>query len=282
MNDSTNTLLGNAPSYRGAGRPIVGVITDQSHDGSLAAQSVDEKYLQALSEVADVNPFMIPSLGNVDDLPHLLARLDGLVLTGSASNVHPRLYDPTAEEALYQPFNANRDSTALSAIGIALDMDMPLFAICRGLQELNVFMGGSLVTGICESQHFSSHTPWDKDAPLDVRYGPSHVVTPVPGGLFARIADGLTCHVNSLHVQAIARLGDRLAVEARAEDGTIEVISVTERRFALGVQWHPEYNAAGNPLSRRLFQAFGDATRSYQACSAHLCTDESEITGGTR
>lgn len=252
----------------GSRRAIVGIITDQIHDGALAAQSVDEKYLMALSDVADVIPFMIPALGNIDDLPDVFSRLDGLVLTGSASNIHPRYYDPSMDEAACEPLNTNRDVTAFRAIELALLMDMPLFAICRGLQELNVFLGGSLANDICENSRFGSHQKWDKDAPLAVRYAASHRVLPLSGSVFQQIASDAPLLVNSLHVQAIERLGKRLAVEAVAEDGTIEVIRVTDRTFAMGVQWHPEYNAAHNPLSCNLFRAFGDAARCYQFKSA--------------
>lgn len=247
--------------------PVVGVLANRAFDGSLPAQAVDEKYLLALLDVAKVSTVIIPALGASGHLSELLDRIDGLVLTGAVSNVHPEHFAPDADAGLHEPFDAGRDHAALELIRLTLERDMPLLAICRGMQELNVACGGTLTPDIFVDGESFDHRPWAKDLPPEQLYGSAHDLVPVPGGWMDRL--GLrNVSVNSVHVQAIDRLGEGLHVEAHARDGTIEAISLPQKCFALGVQWHPEYRADSNSFSRKLFEAFGDAVRQAQSTAA--------------
>lgn len=248
----------NRPASR---HPVVGVLANRAIDGNLPTQAVDEKYLDALVETAGVSAIVVPALGSGNDLAAILGRLDGIVLTGAISNVHPAHFNPLAEEALHCPFDPERDQAALDLIKMVLSNDIPLFAICRGMQELNVACGGSLVHNIFAGGVRSDHRPWEKNLPPERLYAAAHEIVAVEGGWFSRVTEGTPLGVNSVHAQAIDRLGAGLVVEACAPDGTIEAISFASNRFALGVQWHPEFMAASNALSRRLFEAFGEAVR---------------------
>jgi putative glutamine amidotransferase len=222
--------------------------------------SVGDKYLRAVSEAAHGIPLVIPAFGETLDLPDLVARLDGLMLSGSPSNVHPAHYDaaPTPE---HEPHDYERDATTLPLIRTALAEGVPLLAICRGMQELNVALGGTLHARVHELPARLDHRR-PKHEDTDVQYGPRHEVALTPGGQLAALAGTPSIVVNSLHWQALDRVADGLAVEAVAPDGTVEAVRVESARdFALGVQWHPEYKALENPFSTRLFAAFGEAAR---------------------
>ncbi len=245
-------------------KPIVGILGNRTFDGLLPAQSVDEKYLRALIDLAEVDVVIIPALENFGGFENILRHVDGMLFTGAATNVHPDYFAPGAEEAKYKPFDAGRDDAALKLIRLAYDQDLPVLAICRGIQELNVAFGGSLHANIATDDEYHCHTVWTSGAPLDQLYGPAHELLVTPGGRLDELARGKSVVVNSLHVQAIDRLGDGLKVEARAPDGTIEAVSVQDRTFSLGVQWHPEFQASENDLSRTIFKAFGDAVRRFR------------------
>ena len=177
----------------------------------------------------------------------LLDRLDGLLLTGSPSNVHPSQYggEPSHPETLHDP---ERDATTLPLIREAVRRDLPILAICRGIQELNVALGGTLHQRVHELPGRLNHRS-RKDSP-DGPYGPAHSVALTPGGLLASLAGTNEMMVNSLHSQGIDRPGPMLRVEAVAPDGQIEAVSLPEARFVVGVQWHPEYKALENPFSK--------------------------------
>ena len=229
----------------------------QRHDFHAAA----EPYVRAVPAGAGGLPVILPSLGSALDLDALVARLDGLLLTGSPSNVQPERYSGHAPrpETLLDP---RRDATTLPLINKALEAGLPVLAICRGHQELNVALGGSLHQHVHELDgRFDHRAPSDK--PMAERYAVAHEVELTRGGLLAKLVDGArTARVNSLHAQAIDRLAPGLSVEARAPDGTIEAVRVTgARRFAVGVQWHPEWMLEIDALARGLFRAFGDAAR---------------------
>lgn len=249
--------------------PVVGVLANRALDGSLPTQAVDEKYLRALIDVAGVSVVVIPALGAGSHLGDILDRIEGLVLTGAVSNVHPEHFAPDSDADLHQPFDTGRDEAALELIRMALDRDIPLLAICRGMQELNVCRGGSLTPNIFAGERRADHRPWDKNSPSDQLYAAVHAIVPTDGGHFERLTDGIVPIVNSVHVQAVNRLGEGLNIEAVAPDGTIEAISVPKNRFAVGVQWHPEYQAADNTLSRRLFEMFGEAVRTFGTQKGH-------------
>ncbi len=228
--------------------------------GSHPTHSVGEKYLTAVSAGAGGTPVIVPALGGALDLRSLLRRMDGLVLTGSLSNVHPRRYGAEPHAAA-EPYDEARDETTFPLILEALERAVPLLAICRGFQELNVALGGTLHAEVHVLPGREDHrAPQEED--LDLRYGPRHPVRFVSGGAFERIAGQSEVWVNSLHRQGIDRLASGLIAEGHAPDGTVEAARVADApAFALGVQWHPEYKAAANPFSMRLYQAFGEAAR---------------------
>jgi putative glutamine amidotransferase len=245
-------------------KPIVGILGNRIYDGLLPTQSVDEKYLHALIDLAEVDVIIIPALENFSGIENILSRVDGVLFTGAATNVHPNYFEPGGEEGKYKPFDAGRDDAAFKLIRSACDQDLPLLAICRGIQELNVAFGGSLYANIATDDEHHCHTTWVSGAPLEQLYGPAHELLVTPGGRMDALTEGKPAMVNSLHVQAIDRLGSGLSVEARAPDGTVEAVSVEGRTFSLGVQWHPEFKATENELSRKLFKAFGDAVRAFR------------------
>jgi putative glutamine amidotransferase len=230
------------------------------------------RYSDAIIEAAGCMPVLIPAIGAKTDCAALLDRLDGLLLTGSPSNVEPDHYGgpPSREGTLHDP---DRDATTLPLIREAVRRDMPLLAICRGIQELNVALGGTLHQRIFEMPERFNHrrrTRPGQGAPmtLDQRYGPAHSVALTPGGFFARLAGADEVMVNSLHGQGIDRPAPDLVVEAVAPDGQIEAVSLPGARFVVGVQWHPEYRAIENPLSRALFAAFAQACHAITAGSS--------------
>ena len=249
--------------------PLVGVPACVRDVDGQPFHTVGDKYVRALAISSGVAPLMIPSLGeDLVDLRRLLHSLDGLMMTGSPSNVHPTHYGQVETPAA-EPFDAARDATSLALIRLALDEGVPLLVICRGFQELNVALGGSLHARVHELDGRLDHRrPQDPD--LDVQYGPKHPVKVRAGGPIAALAEAAGVEgdlmVNSLHWQALDRVAERLTVEAEAEDGTPEAVSVKDAKaFALGVQWHPEYKAWENPFSRELFEAFGQAARQRAA-----------------
>ncbi len=245
-------------------RPLIGVPACIKELDSQQFHTVGDKYVRALAVSAEALPVMIPSLEMLVHSPDLIDRLDGLMLTGSPSNVHPSRYnqDPTSK---HEPFDEWRDATVFPLIREALDRGLPLLAICRGFQELNVALGGSLHARVHELPDRMDHRrPQHPD--LDVQYGVKHSIALKEGGAIAALAGCSELEINSLHWQAIDRLADGLVAEAHAPDGTIEAVRVKNATsFALGVQWHPEYKSWENPFSRRLFAAFGDAARARAA-----------------
>ena len=221
---------------------------------------VGEKYARAVLDAAGAAPLLIPSLADELGFDELLQRLDGLLFTGSPSNVEPHLYEgaPSAPGTLHDPA---RDATTLPLIRKAVRAGVPVFGICRGFQEMNVAFGGTLHQKLHEVPGYLDHRD-DGSQPLEVQYGPAHDVTLEPGGVLRSLAASDRIEVNSLHNQGIDRLGAELAVEARAPDGVIEAFRVRDaQRFALAVQWHPEWKVMSNPFSRALFAAFGQASR---------------------
>ena len=244
-------------------RPLIGVISDRRMIGEHPFHMVGEKYLRGLVDGADGYPVGLPSLAEGFDVLDILDRLDGLFLTGSPSNVEPRHYlgDPSRPGTWHDP---ERDIAALALIPAAIRASMPLFAVCRGFQEVNVAFGGTLHQHVEEVPGYRDHRE-RKDQPLDVQYAPAHRVDFTEGGLLARITGQRSARINSLHSQGVARLGEELIVEAVAEDGLIEGFSVRHAPgFTLAVQWHPEWQVTGNPVSMSIFRAFGDACRAYR------------------
>jgi putative glutamine amidotransferase len=242
--------------------PIIGIPACLVARDGFGFHQVGAKYVDAVLDGAGGLPLLIPALGGRLDPDALLDGLDGLLLSGSPSNVEPHHYDgPLAPPA--SASDPARDATALPLIRRAIARAVPLFAICRGIQELNVALGGSLHQEVHALPGRRDHRS-DKTVSLPERYGPAHEVSLAPGGMLQKLLGGAArIVVNSLHGQAIDRLAPRLAVEATAPDGTIEAVRVDGAPgFALGVQWHPEWRVLEHPVSRRLFAAFGAACRA--------------------
>ena len=219
---------------------------------------VGEKYIDAVRDGAGAVPLLIPVLNPPLEPEEILHKVDGLLLTGSPSNVAPRHYGgPAPRKGVLQ--DEHRDSTSLALLKTAVEAGVPTLCICRGFQELNVAFGGTLHQHVQEVPGRNDHRE-DSKATLDVQYGPAHPVTVAEGGLLATIVRERTFPVNSLHSQGIDRLAPKLHADAVAPDGQIEAVSMPgAKAFLLGVQWHPEWRWEENPISRAIFKAFGRA-----------------------
>lgn len=220
-------------------------------------------YLEAALNGANAIPLILPSLGGAIDLDAVLDRVDGVLATGSRSNVNPDLYGAEASEA-NGPYDPDRDATSLPLLRRALERGIPVLAICRGMQELNVALGGTLLTEIQELEGRKDHR-----APVserqEERFAIAHPIEVREGGELHKAVGNTTFEVNSLHRQALGDLGNRLVVEAVAEDGTIEAVSVEgAKAFALGTQWHPEYWVSCDVPSQQIFAAFGADVARYR------------------
>lgn len=245
-------------------RPIVIVPACTRDIGVFPYHAVQYKYVDAVVKGADCAPLILPALGDALDLETMLASCDGIMLTGSASNVHPSYYSQEVRNPAL-PQDPARDKTTLPLIRQAVQRGIPLLAICRGFQEMNVALGGSLHQAVQEVAGLMDHRE-KPGASLDDQYGPAHPVTLTPGGLMARILGAGPIDVNSLHGQGVAELAPGLLVEAMSADGLVEAFSLPAAPgFTLAVQWHPEWRITENPVSMKMFRAFGDACRDYQA-----------------
>jgi putative glutamine amidotransferase len=241
-------------------KPVIGIPADRRIVDPHPFHMVGEKYISAIVEGAGGIPLLVPALGEGLDPDELLSVMHGVFLTGSPSNVEPHHYAGEKSRAgtLHDPA---RDSTTLPLIDRALNSGVPLLAVCRGFQELNVALGGSLHQHVDEVPGYHSHRE-NPDDLLEVQYGPAHTVSLVDGGLLKGLAGESTVTVNSLHSQAVARLAGGVSIEAIADDGLVEAFRVDSTDgFALAVQWHPEWRMKENKLSMAIFSAFGDACR---------------------
>ncbi|MCC6631338.1 MAG: gamma-glutamyl-gamma-aminobutyrate hydrolase family protein [Gammaproteobacteria bacterium] len=247
-----------------ARRPVIGIPADRRMLGLHPFHAVGEKYIAPLLTISGALPLLIPSLGEELGLEALVAELDGLMFTGSPSNVEPHRYggESSRPGTLHDP---ERDATTLALIPRAIAAGVPVLGVCRGFQEMNVAYGGTLWQHVHEQPGYRVHHE-DASQPLDVQYGPAHEATLTPGGVLAAIAGTGRITVNSLHHQGVRELGAGLVEEARADDGLIEAFRVREaRRFAVAVQWHPEWKPQDNAFSTALFRAFGAAARERAA-----------------
>jgi putative glutamine amidotransferase len=246
-------------------KPIVGVIGN-AHlvEGRFAVQVVGERNLRAIAEVANALPLMFAGAPDITDIGALLDVVDGILLTGGRANVHPARFRAEPHPR-HEPYDDARDAMALALVEACVARGVPLFGICRGFQEMNVAFGGSLHPEIRELPGRMNHRmPRLESGEIhpdpDIVFADRHDVTLVPDGRFAQLLGCETIRVNSLHGQGILDLGDRVVVEGVAEDGTIEAIRIADAPgFALGVQWHAEYDPQSNPINRTLFQTFGAA-----------------------
>ena len=241
--------------------PLVALPACRWEKDGQSYHTIGDKYVRAVAEAAGCLPMMVPSLGEAVDLDDLVGKLDGLVLTGSPSNVHPERYGDAAHEKA-EPYDPARDAVTLPLIRKAADAGLPLLAICRGLQELNVAFGGTLYPKVHEVADRDDHRRPESADP-DVQYGPRHTVRLAPDGQLRALLGVERIEVNSLHHQAVRRIAPSLKLEGWAPDGTVEALSwPAAPGFLLAVQWHPEYKACADPVSTRLFDAFAQAARA--------------------
>lgn len=241
---------------------FVGIPADSKTIGPHPFQAVGEKYIRAVLDGAGAQPLLIPSMHRGLDLDALLDHLDGLLLPGSPSNIEPHHYsdEPSFEGNLHDPA---RDLTTLNLIPKAIAKRVPVLAICRGFQEVNVAMGGSLYQKVHEVPGMMNHRE-DLEQPLDVQYAPIHPVALAPGGWLQRFAGGAeTAMINSLHGQGVKRIGTGLVAEATAPDGLVEAVRLDSKdTFLLALQWHPEWKVTENPFYLEIFKAFGVACKA--------------------
>ena len=251
-------------------RPVVGVIGNAYRiESRFAVQMVGERNLRALAEVTGALPLMFAASPDITDVGALIDAVDGILLTGARANVHPKYFSAEADER-HEPFDLHRDEVALKLSEICVAKGIPLFGICRGLQEMNVAFGGSLHPEIRDLPGRINHRmPRLETGEIHpdpkVIFADRHEVKLLSGGAFASLLGCDTIRVNSLHGQGILEPGERVVVEGIAEDGTIEAIRIADATsFALGVQWHAEYDPHRNPINRTLFEAFGKALREHK------------------
>ncbi len=250
-------------------KPVVGVIGNAHRvENRFSTQMVGERNLRAIAEVTGALPLMFAGSPEITDIDTLLATVDGVLLTGARANVHPTRFG-AQEDPRHEPYDHDRDALALALVQTCVERAVPVFGICRGFQEMSVAFGCSLHPEIRELPGRMNHRmPRLANGEIHpdplVIFADRHDVALAPDGVFAKILGCKTIRVNSLHGQGIDRRGERIVVEGVAEDGTIEAIRVADAPgFALGVQWHAEYDPQKNPVNRKLFEAFGQALQAH-------------------
>jgi putative glutamine amidotransferase len=234
-------------------------------EATYAVQAAGMRNLEAVAEAADCFPIIVPGMPETGEIAELLDLCDGFLLTGGRANVHPSHYGEEETEK-HGSFDPGRDRVALPLITAAIDAGLPVFGVCRGIQEMNVALGGTLHPEVRELPGKMNHRmpPGEKDP--EIIFRKRHKVSLTPGGEFATLLGCEEIVTNSLHGQAIINPGRGVVIEGDAEDGVVEAISVAHaKRFCLGVQWHAEYQAKEDPVSAALFRAFGDAAREAKA-----------------
>lgn len=240
-------------------RPVLGIIACNRAVGTEVAQTVINRYATAAMRHADCAALIIPSLPDYMRADEIVGRLDGVLLTGTPSNVAPALYDDQA--AGEGPFDPGRDTMMLELVEAVIAAQRPLFGICRGFQEINVALGGTLRRDTSASAELLHHHAPD-GVPFDAMFDHHHTVDLVEGGLLASAYGTLALDVNSVHYQGIGELAAGLAVEARAPDGLVEAYSARPNGVPLlAVQWHPEWHTDESSQSRSYFQLLGRALR---------------------
>lgn len=246
-------------------RPVVGIIGNAYElNDAYPVHAGGTMNSEAVARVAQCLPLVIPADPNLVSVADLIEVCDGFLLTGGRPNVHPSEYGQE-ETPAHGAFDRARDAITLPLVRACVERGQPIFGICRGFQEVNVAMGGTLHPEIRELPGRMNHR-MPPDAPLDESFALRHKVILQEGGLFHRVLNATEVMTNTLHGQGICQPGARIVIEGRAEDGTPEAIHVADAPgFTLSVQWHPEWNAAADPVSRPLFEAFGQAVVAWAA-----------------
>lgn len=247
-------------------RPLIGIAASRHlAEDTYEVQMTGRRTIDAVGEVAECLPMLIPGLPEAVDVGDLLATVDGIVLTGARANVHPKHYGEELTEA-HGLMDEGRDAVILPLIRAALERGVPILGLCKGIQEMNVALGGTLwpEVGDLPGRHRHRMPKGCKDPTLIFEL--RERVRLRPGGELARIVGAESIVTNSLHGQAVREPGERVVIEGWAADETIEAISISgARSFAIGVQWHAEYDAGNDPVSRAIFHAFGAAARARQS-----------------
>ncbi|SFP72640.1 gamma-glutamyl-gamma-aminobutyrate hydrolase family protein [Tranquillimonas alkanivorans] len=246
-------------------RPIVGIIGNHHLiNDQYPAHAGGSMNSEAVAEVSGAMPLLIPADPRFVSVDELMEACDGFLFTGGRPNVHPEEYGEAATEA-HGAFDRARDSVALPLIRACVEQGQPFLGICRGFQEVNVAMGGTLYPEIRDLPGRMNHR-MPPDGTLEEKFALRHKVSFTPGGVFARLMGADEVLTNTLHGQGIKRPGKRVVVDGTAPDGTPEAIYIDGAPgFTLSVQWHPEWRAATDPVSRPLFQAFGQAVAAWAA-----------------
>ncbi|WP_298262147.1 gamma-glutamyl-gamma-aminobutyrate hydrolase family protein [uncultured Litoreibacter sp.] len=246
-------------------RPVIGIIGN-SHliNDEYPAHVAGMMNCQAVAEVSDALPLIIPSCPTLADVNDLLETCDGFLFTGGRPNVHPEEYGE-AETDAHGAFDRSRDRVALPLIRACVERGQPILGVCRGFQEVNVAMGGTLYPEIRDLPGRMNHR-MPPDGTLEEKFELRHAVTFTENGPFHQLMGAQEVMTNTLHGQGIKQAGDRVVIDGRAPDGTPEAIYIQDAPgFSLSVQWHPEYRAAQDPVSRPLFKAFGEAVQAWAA-----------------
>ena len=251
-------------------KPLIGIVADRNRKPKHPVHSVGEKYIDAVTGGAGGLALLLPALidrpggafTDAADIAQVLDLVDGIFLTGATSNVAPSEYGAVLEDP-DSPADPARDRVTLALIREAVRLGVPLLGVCRGFQEINVALGGTLHQAVHGVPGLADHRERDED-PVEVQYGPAHAVALTPGGLLHRLAGQAEIQVNSVHGQGAARLAPALIVEAVAPDGLVEAFRGEGPGFLAAVQWHPEWMFRENPVSSALFRAFGEAARDWR------------------
>lgn len=243
---------------------LIGTIADYRIIGSHGFHMAGDKYMRAVTRVMGASPVILPALAAEIEARTLLSRLDGLLLTGAYSNIEPYHYDEKNREA--DPVrDPQRDNASFALIQAAIDLKLPILGVCRGCQELNVALGGSLHQQIQDVDGLMDHRE-NKEDDLETQYGPAHLVNLVEGGYLHGYTQEISVMVNSLHAQGVKRLAPGLTIEAVAEDGLVEAYRLDDdSHFVLAVQWHPEWQVMENRFYQSVFKLFEQACNRYVA-----------------
>lgn len=249
-------------------RPLIGVSANAMEAAArrTPVHATSERNINALMTMVDCIPVLLPPVGSAVDVAELVSRLDGFVLTGGRANVEPHHYDGP-EFPDDEPIDPGRDGLVLPLVRACVAAHVPVFGICRGIQEINVAFGGSLHYRIHQVPGKNDHRrPRREDVTQEEVFRLNHMVKLTAGGLFQRLTGHAEMMVNSLHGQGVDRLGEGLVVEAISPDGVIEGLRYNDdNQFIVGVQWHAEWRPDEHALSGALYAAFGEAARARAA-----------------
>lgn len=240
-------------------KPLILTIADNIELNDMQTHMIRKKYIDAVQNIANVTPIILPGMPQLD-IKNILELIDGILLTGAISNIHPKYYNSEQEPKL--PIDTERDEASFNLIKYAIQKSIPILAICRGMQELNIALGGTLETDIQDKNNNMDHRAERENNP-DKEFALKHDIIIKQNSLLQKITSSYCAKVNSLHSQAIKDLAKDLTIDAVAEDGIIEAISLKNSSFTLGVQFHPEYWAHSDEFSKSIFVAFGNAVRLY-------------------